>query len=167
MTMKPTLLAAAIGGLLASTTQASLVISEYVEGSSNNKAIELLNTGNAVVDLAPWELQVFFNGSATPGQTFNLEGSIAPGSNFVFAHSDADPAILAVADQTTGAGLFNGDDAVLLLNGGTVADSIGQVGTDPGSYWGSGDTRTQDRTLRRRAGTLADTDAYHAVRTPF
>ncbi|HCL38086.1 MAG TPA: DNA degradation protein EddB, partial [Marinobacter hydrocarbonoclasticus] len=136
MTMKPTLLAAAIGGLLASTTQASLVISEYVEGSSNNKAIELLNTGNAVVDLAPWELQVFFNGSANPGQTFNLEGSIAPGSNFVFAHSDADPAILAVADQTTGAGLFNGDDAVLLLNGGTVADSIGQVGTDPGSYWG-------------------------------
>ena len=114
MTMKPTLLAAAIGGLLASTTQASLVISEYVEGSSNNKAIELLNTGNAVVDLAPWELQVFFNGSATPGQTFNLEGSIAPGSNFVFAHSAAAPAILAVADQTTGAGLFNGDDAVLL-----------------------------------------------------
>ena len=160
MTMKPTLLAAAIGGLLASTTQASLVISEYVEGSSNNKAIELLNTGNAVVDLAPWELQVFFNGSATPGQTFNLEGSIAPGDNFVFAHSAADPAILAVADQTTGAGLFNGDDAVLLLNGGTVADSIGQVGTDPGSYWGSGDIRTQDRTLRRRVGTVADTDAY-------
>ncbi|TVT36311.1 ExeM/NucH family extracellular endonuclease [Marinobacter vinifirmus] len=162
MTMKQTLLAAAISGLLASTAQASLVISEYVEGSSNNKAIELLNTGDAAVDLAAWELQILFNGSTTPGQTFNLEGSIAPGSNFVFAHSAADPAILAVADQTTGAGLFNGDDAVLLLNGGTVADSIGQVGTDPGSYWGSGDALTQDRTLRRRAGTVADTDAYDA-----
>ncbi|SRR5690554_75316 len=160
MTMKPTLLAAALGGVLASGAQASLVISEYVEGSGNNKAIELLNISDTTVDLTAWELQVFFNGSTTPGQTFNLEGSVAPGKNFVFAHSASDPAILAVAEQTTGAGLFNGDDAVLLLIGGTVADSLGQVGNDPGSYWGSGDTRTQDRTLRRRVGTGPDANPY-------
>ncbi|BEH12939.1 extracelullar DNA degradation protein EddB [Marinobacter shengliensis] len=158
--MKHTLLATAISGFLAGPIQAGLVISEYVEGSSNNKAIELLNTTDASIDLAAWELQVYFNGSDVAGQTFDLTGNVAPGTNFVFAHSSADPAILAVADQTTGAGLFNGDDAVVLLKGGAVADSIGQVGFDPGSYWGSGDTRTQNRTLRRKAGAVADTNPF-------
>lgn len=160
MTMKHTLLATAISGFLAGPIQAGLVISEYVEGSSNNKAIELLNTTDASIDLAAWELQVYFNGSDVAGQTFDLTGNVAPGTNFVFAHSSADPAILAVANQTTGAGLFNGDDAVVLLKGGAVADSIGQVGFDPGSYWGSGDTRTQNRTLRRKAGAVADTNPF-------
>ncbi|MDY6840924.1 MAG: ExeM/NucH family extracellular endonuclease [Pseudomonadota bacterium] len=160
MTIKKSLLAAAISGLLTSSAQASLVISEYIEGSGNNKAIELLNTGADPVDLTAWELQIFYNGSLSPGQTFNLEGNVAPGSNFVFVSSSADPAILAVADQTTSAGLFNGDDAVVLLNGGTAADSIGQVGTDPGSYWGSGDIRTQDRTLRRKDAISGDTDPF-------
>ncbi len=37
-----------------------------------------------------------------------------------------------------GAGLFNGDDAVVLRKGTTVLDVIGQIGTDPGTEWGSG-----------------------------
>jgi len=162
MTIKKSLLAAAIGGLLTTTAQATLVISEYVEGSGNNKAIELLNTGTEAIDLTAWEMQVFFNGATSPGQTFNLEGAVAPGRSFVFASNSADPAILAVANQTTGAGLFNGDDAIVLLNGGSPADSIGQIGTDPGSYWGSGDTRTQDRTLRRKDGVPGDTNPFDA-----
>lgn len=52
MTMKPTLLAMALSGVLASGAQASLVISEYVEDSGNNKAVELLNTGDTTVDLS-------------------------------------------------------------------------------------------------------------------
>ena len=162
MTIKQSVLAAAIASTLTAPAFAELVISEYVEGSSNNKAIELLNTGTSAVDLTAWELQVFYNGSNATGLTINLDGTVAPDGTFVFAHSQSDPAILAVADQTTGAGLFNGDDAVLLLNGGVVADSIGQVGVDPGSYWGD-TVRTQNQTLRRRDGTNADNnpdDAY-------
>ena len=160
MTTKKILLAAAVSGLFTSNAQASIVISEYIEGSGNNKAIELLNTGAEPVDLTAWELQIYYNGSQSPGQTFNLEGIVEPGSNYVFASSSAAPAILDVADQTTGAGLFNGDDAVVLLNGGNPADSIGQVGVDPGSYWGSGDVRTQNRTLRRKDGVPGDTDPF-------
>src|SRR5690606_12350887 len=52
MTMKPTLLAMALSGVLASGAQASLVISEYVEDSGNNKAVELLNTGDTTVELS-------------------------------------------------------------------------------------------------------------------
>jgi len=160
MTIKKSLLVAAISGLLTSYAQASLVISEYIEGSGNNKAIELLNTGSDNVNLSAWELQVFFNGSDSPGQTFNLQGTVVPGANFVFASSSAAPAILEVADQTTGAGLFNGDDAVVLLNGGSPADSIGQVGFDPGSFWGSGDLSTQNRTLRRKDNIPGNTNPF-------
>lgn len=155
-------LASAIAGLFASQAQASLVISEYIEGSSNNKAIEVLNTGDENVDLTAWELQIYFNGSNSPGLTLDLQGSVAPGANHVYGHSSADAAILAVADQTTGAGLFNGDDAVVLLNGGAIVDSIGQIGVDPGSYWGNEDAKTQNQTLRRRGGSGPDADPFDA-----
>jgi predicted extracellular nuclease len=77
----------------------------------------------------------------------------------VFAHSSAAPPILEEADQTTGTGLFNGNDALVLLKNGVVVDSIGEVGHDPDAEWGSGDTSTADNTLRRKADVVAgDTD---------
>lgn len=160
MLIKRTMLATAIVAAASATAQADLLISEYIEGSGNNKALELFNPSLQTIDLTAWELQIYFNGNTNPGLTIDLQGSIAPGNTFVFASAQADPAILAVADQTSGAGLFNGDDAITLLRGGVVVDSIGQIGVDPGSYWGSGDIRTADRTLRRREGTLADSNPF-------
>ncbi|MEL6351256.1 MAG: ExeM/NucH family extracellular endonuclease [Cyanobacteria bacterium J06627_28] len=146
----------------------NLIISEYVEGSSNNKAIELFNGTDAVIDLTNYTIEIYFNGNATAGTTINLEGSVNPGETFVVADNDADPAILAVTDLTTTASLFNGDDAIVLVqtvgNASNVVDSIGQVGTDPGSQWGSGDISTQNNTLRRSTETmLGDTDPSDAV----
>ncbi|MET0449905.1 MAG: ExeM/NucH family extracellular endonuclease, partial [Aeromicrobium sp.] len=73
-------------------------------------------------------------------------------------------AILAVADQTNGAGWFNGDDAIVLAKGSTTLDVFGQVGFDPGTEWGSGLTSTADNTLRRKADVCAGdpdgTDAF-------
>ncbi|MEE2730768.1 MAG: ExeM/NucH family extracellular endonuclease [Pseudomonadota bacterium] len=144
-----------------------LMISEYIEGSSNNKAVELYNGTDQAIDLAAYELAVYFNGSASAGLTLNLTGSVAPGDVYVVAHSSAVEAILNQADFTTGAGLFNGDDAVVLMNGGVVIDSLGQVGFDPGSEWGSGDTSTQNNTLRRLtsvdAGDSDPADAFDPV----
>ena len=141
-----------------------LMISEYIEGSSNNKAIELYNGTDQSIDLAAYELAVYFNGNSTASLTLNLTGSVAPGEVYVVAHSSAAEAVLNQADFTTGAGLFNGDDAVVLMNGGVVIDSIGQVGFDPGSEWGSGDTSTQNNTLRRltsvESGDADPTDAF-------
>jgi uncharacterized protein len=45
---------------------------------------------------------------------------------------------------------FNGDDAVVLRHGGALVDVIGQIGTDPGSEWGTGDASTADNTIRRK-----------------
>ncbi len=134
-----------------------LLISEYVEGSSLNKAVELYNGTAAALDLGAggYSLQVFFNGSTTPGTVIALSGTVAPGDVFVLAEGTADAAILAVADQTTTEALFNGDDAVVLYRGSQVVDAIGQVGFDPGDEWGTGLVSTKDNTLRRRPDACA------------
>ncbi|MGS2613291.1 lamin tail domain-containing protein [Micromonospora sp. LZ34] len=156
--------AVAVAPTAASAAPTDLFISEYVEGSSNNKAIELYNGTGAAVDLAAggYQLQLYFNGSTTPTNV-PLTGSVAAGEVFVFAHASAGPAILAQADQTTSVGLFNGDDAVVLSRAGTVLDSLGQVGVDPGTEWGGGLTSTADNTLRRLASvTAGDTEPSDA-----
>jgi hypothetical protein len=132
-----------------------LFFSEYVEGSSNNKALEIFNGTGSAKSLAGYSVQMFFNGSTTAGLTVNLTGTVASGDVFVLAQSSASATILAQADQTNGAGWFNGDDAVVLRNGTTFLDSIGQIGVDPGTEWGSGLTSTADNTLRRKAGIEA------------
>jgi uncharacterized protein len=141
------------GGAVAATPT-DLFISEYVEGSSNNKALEFFNGTGAPIDLGAggYTVQVFFNGSTSAGATLSLTGTVATGDVFVLAASSAAQAILAQADQTTGASLWNGDDAIVLRKGGAtgpVLDSIGQVGVDPGTEWGTGLTSTADNTLRR------------------
>ena len=145
---------------------ADLFISEYIEGSSNNKAIEIYNGTGAAIDLsaAGYNIQIYFNGSASAGLTINLTGNVASGDVFVLAHSSASAAILAQADQTDGAAWFNGDDAVVLRRGSTILDVAGQVGFDPGTEWGSGLNSTADNTLRRDpsicGGDTVPSDAF-------
>ena len=130
---------------------ADLFFSEYIEGTSNNKALEIYNGTGAAVNLATggYDIQMHFNGSATAGLTIALTGSVQPGDVYVVANAAANATILAQADQTNGAGWFNGDDAVVLRRGGVVLDVIGQIGFDPGTEWGTGLTSTADNTLRR------------------
>ncbi|NEQ22582.1 MAG: hypothetical protein F6K28_26055, partial [Microcoleus sp. SIO2G3] len=92
---------------------ADLFFSDYIEGSSNNKALEIYNGTGAAIDLAAtgYVVQLYSNGSSSP-TTLNLTGTVASGDVFVFAQSSASSEILAQADQTSGAGLFNGDDAI-------------------------------------------------------
>ncbi len=161
-------LSVAIAGILfvqplMASAAVDLYFSEYIEGSSNNKALEIYNNTGAGVDLSAYEIQFYFNGSSTAGATLNLSGTLADGEVYVVANSNAGTEILDVADFTSGVGFYNGDDAITLLNGGVVVDSIGQVGVDPGSEWGTGDASTQNNTLRRMASVDAgDANPYDA-----
>jgi len=142
-----------------------LFFSEYVEGSSNNKALELFNGTGAPIDLAAgaYNIQFFFNGATNAGLTINLTGTVRNDDVYVVAHSSANAAILAQADQTSGGGWFTGDDAIVLRKGTTNIDVIGQAGFDPGSAWGSGLVWTMDHTLRRKADVCAgDTNSGDA-----
>jgi predicted extracellular nuclease len=102
-----------------------------------------------------YNVEMYFNGNPLPGLTIGLTGTVADDDVYVLAHSGADQAILDVADQTNGAGWFNGDDAVVLRRGEAIIDVIGQIGFDPGTEWGSGLTSTADNTLRRKAAIQA------------
>lgn len=135
----------------------NLLITEYVEGSSFNKAIELFNGTGADIDLSGYVLEFYFNGNTNPGTSIDLSvgGTLANGATYVIADDGADPAILAETNLQSTANFFNGDDAVVLRQNGAVVDSIGQVGFDPGSEWGSGDISTQNNTLRRLMSVLA------------
>jgi uncharacterized protein len=164
------LAAVIIAPATAAAAPGDLFFSEYVEGTSNNKALEIYNPGPNAIDLAAptqaYGVQMYFNGATMPGLTINLQGTIPAGGTFVVAQSNADPAILAKAQQTNSAGWFNGDDAVALFKGSTNAnvDVIGQIGVDPGTEWGTDLTSTADNTLRRKtsisAGDTNGTDAF-------
>ena len=140
-------LAAAPAAAAEAAVPADVFISEYVEGSSTNKAVEIYNPTDAPIDLSAYTLRVYFNGATTANVNQVLNGTVGAGDTFVFA----DNLLAAFADQTTGAGLWNGDDAIVLWKGTTVVDSLGQVGFDPGTEWGTGLTSTMDNTLRRAA----------------
>jgi len=134
-----------------------LFFSEYIEGTGNNKALEIFNGTGAPIDLAAggYNMLMYFNGSPSAGLTIDLTGTVADGDVYVVAQASAGSAILAQADLTSGASWFNGDDAVSLRIGTTVIDVIGQIGFDPGTEWGTGLTSTADNTLRRKASILA------------
>jgi len=129
-----------------------LFFSEYIEGSSYNKALEIYNGTGATIDLAAggYTIQMYFNGSATSGLDIPLTGSVANEDVFVVTNQSAAQVIKDQADLiTTTINWFNGDDAVVLSKGGLVLDVIGQVGFDPGTQWGVDLVSTADNTLRR------------------
>lgn len=146
------LLGLALGATTAAAqTESGLFFSEYIEGSGFNKALEIYNPTDAPVDLDAYAIAIYFNGAANAGATVALSGTLEAGQTFVFADAKADASILALADQTYGGSLFNGNDAVALVGNDTPVDVIGQIGVDPGSAWGTGSLSTQNQTLRRNA----------------
>jgi hypothetical protein len=132
------------------TTCGDLFISEYIEGSSNNKAIEIYNATGADIDLSTYEIGIYQNGANSPTQSVPLTGTITANGVHVVAHQSSISSILNVADQTFGFG-FNGDDAIGLLKNGQLIDIIGKIGEDPGTEWSNGGASTLDRTLVRKS----------------
>lgn len=98
-----------------------LIISEYIEGSSNNKAIEIYNGTGAPVDLQGYTVALYSNGSTSPSSTltWTTETLIPDGGTYVIANASAHTDILAVADTTSTVTYFNGDDVVALQKAGT------------------------------------------------
>ena len=133
-----------------------IFISEYIEGSSNNKALELFNPTASSIDLSAddYKLARFSNGGTT-ATYITLEGSIGAQSTFVIANVRASDAIKALANMETGSLSHNGDDAYVLYKGDEVIDSFGRVGEDPGSYWGTGTFSTKDNSLQRNSSVIS------------
>ncbi len=114
-------------------TNCTMIISEYVEGSSNNKAVEIYNPSASAVDLLAgnYVIQVYANGGTTPNSTIALTGTVAAGGAYVLVNSSAGAALKTYANQQSASLTHNGNDPLVLRSGGaagTVIDRIGQVG---------------------------------------
>jgi len=146
---------------------ATLIISEYVEGSGNNKAIELFNNTGGEVDLSDYQIWKIQNGGTWDENTpLDLSGSLADGAVYTIVNSAADAEFLAVAELSNDFLLHSGDDAVgLALDNGSgtfeLIDSVGTDGADPGAAWDVAGVveGTKEHTLiRKEAVSEGNTD---------
>jgi endonuclease I len=104
-----------------------LFISEYIEGSGNNKAIEVANFTGAFIDLSNYSIQISPNGNGWTN-ALALSGTLANQSVYVIANGSATPAITGQADLLVGSSgplSFNGNDAVGLFKGTILLDVVG------------------------------------------
>ncbi len=136
----------------------NLLISEYVEGTSYRKGIEIYNGTGASVDLSAYSLKKQTNGAGDFGNELVLSGALANNDIYVIAYTSAsagDYITGAMVDLYTSSGAlnFNGNDAVALYHNSIQIDVVGIVNQVSPS-WGA------DVTLVRKATVTSPTPAY-------
>ncbi|MBL7980957.1 MAG: lamin tail domain-containing protein, partial [Flavobacteriales bacterium] len=129
-----------------------LFFSEYIEGSSSNKYIEIYNPTGAAIDLSDYQLRLYSNGSPTASATNTLSGTLASGATVVYRNNAANIAGTS-GYQVLSAVNWNGDDAIGLwkISASANVDIFGEIGVDPGTAWIVSGTTTLDRTLVRNS----------------
>jgi hypothetical protein len=137
-------------------TPGQVIISQYYEGASNDKWIELTNVGGQSIDLANPQLYLalFSNAAAdnpagvAPNSALTLAGTLAPGASILFKNSSA--VLPSYASGTaTSVCQFNGDDLVILTPANSTAAWASRIDViGDGSSWG------QDTSFYRVASIL-------------
>jgi len=155
-----------------------LFISEYVEGSGNNKALEIYNPTNEPIDLANYKLVRYSNGGTVP-YAVGLAGMIQSKTTYVVVLDKRDPngigfeqpvdsALQIKADtflcpvyEVNRMMYFNGNDAVTLEKiDGTIVDIFGRVGppmTKEDNGWGN----LNDTTITYNSGGVPTEYTIH------
>jgi hypothetical protein len=142
-----------------------LFISEYIEGSSNNKAIEIYNPNDFDVVMTGYMVALYSNGSSEYGNTLDLSTyTILANDVFVISNSSANATIAAQEDVTSNITWYNGNDAVALLKDDVVVDVIGVIGEDPaGGTWAAGTAgSTGEFTLVRNSSVTVGNTTFTA-----
>ena len=123
-----------------------LFFSEYVEGSSFNKALEIANFTGAAVNLNGYSIKKQSNGAGAWSAGLSLTGTLANGAVFVLV----DPQIALTCYNAANANLssaqeaFNGDDPMALFKDGVLIDIIGTFNGGTAKFGA-------DVTLRRKS----------------
>ena len=112
---------------LAAPAATELYISEYYEGTSNNKVLEITNPTLSAISLSGYSIKKQSNGSGAWSFELNLSGTINPKSTFLLKNSLSSlSSCTFTAQSVVGAPIdFNGDDPVALFKNGTLIDVVG------------------------------------------
>jgi hypothetical protein len=154
-----------------------LIFSMYIEGSGNNKAIEVYNATTDTLNLDDYSIMTNYNGNPWSGQYHFPAGyMLAPSDVFVIANENADPAILAVADDSLAYNAggyivgFNGDDVRALYKhnatDSVMIDIIGRYDlVDPGSGWDVAgvSSATKDHSIVRKSTIVGGNTDWDAI----
>ena len=144
-----------------------MFFSEYSEGSSNHKYLEIYNATNQEIDLSGYAYPNATNGANVDGtydywNAFDAGSIISANDVFVICHPSADANAIQPFCNQTHTYLSNGDDGFCLVEGNessfTKLDCIGTwSATDPGDGWDvAGVTNgTKDHTLVRKSSVLS------------
>ncbi|MEL6633378.1 MAG: esterase-like activity of phytase family protein [Bacteroidota bacterium] len=150
----------------------TIFFSEWGEGSSDNKYIEIYNGTGNTINLEDFLLVNCGNSCAVPGE-FEFDNSplfagrtLEHGEVFVIAHPNAQPDILSQAD-TTFQFLSNGNDywAILNASDSSVVDQVGDILTSglPSGWDVAGvPTATANSTLIRKHYILEGSNDWAA-----
>jgi endonuclease I len=135
-------------------TSSELFISEYVEGSSNNKAIEIANYTGTSINLSSYSIKKQANGANGWVNELLLSGTLANNTVYVIANNLASSAVTSVAQLTVnGAPIdFNGNDPVGLFKNGVLIDIVGVLNVTTNF--------AADITLRRKSTITAPNTSY-------
>lgn len=133
----------------------ALFFSEYIEGSSNNKALEIANFTGTSINLSGYAIKRQTNGSGSWSGGINLSGVLSNNDVYVAANSSASNAIKNEADLVSGASemTFNGNDPVGLFKDGVLIDVIG-------TFNGGSANFAKDATLRRKTDVSSPSATY-------
>lgn len=143
------------------------MISEVVEGSENNRAIEIFNPTDADINLGDYQLTIYLDGAQVSIHHLQLDNvTLASGDVWVVTNNDSlippMQALLDKADQLDtlypSVTYFTGNDALVLSNtSGNYVDVFGIVGEDPGFGWPdtAGAVASSNHTLVRASSVVA------------
>ncbi len=134
------------------TSCSDIFYSEYVEGSSNNKALEVYNPTIDTVNLNNYTFLKRTNGPGTIN-SYSFNGMLAPDDVFVIVNAGGDSLnLVPLGDTSSSLTFFNGDDALAIVNiiSGDTIDKFGEWGVDPGTNWLVDTGATSEYTLVRK-----------------
>ncbi|MEO8240383.1 MAG: endonuclease [Flavobacterium sp.] len=139
-------------------TSTDLLFSEYIEGSSNNKALEIANNTGSSVSMSIYTIKKQTNGAGSWSTGLTLSGTLSSGSKYVIVNSSISSTCFltsAANISTTATELtFNGNDAVGLFKNGVLIDIIGTFSGGTANF-------AADVTLRRKSTVTSPTTTFN------
>ena len=141
-----------------SATATDLLFSEYIEGSSNNKALEISNATGAAINLSIYSIKKQTNGAGAWSTGLSLTGTLITGSKFTIVNNLMASSCYATssANLSTAATemTFNGNDALGLFKNGILIDIIGTFNGGTANF-------AADQTIRRKSTVTAPTTTFN------